>query len=226
MKTSFKKVVVKPFLSTVLLGLGASQLLVLPLLADEFTNISEIKDCRAIQGASERLLCYDTVVDGGIFNQQQLKQVQVENFGSRKMPKEKTPAPSTATGTASAPSTAAGTASAPSTAAGTASAPAPSTAIGTVSAPAPSTAIGTASTPAASGTKVSVDRLTVTITRTKKDAGGIYYFQTSDGQVWKQTNASRWSTAVPFEAKIKAGAFGSFFLVNEGGKSTRVKRVR
>lgn len=194
MKTSFKKVAAIPFFSTVLLALGASQLLVLPLLADEFTNISEIKDCRAIQGASERLLCYDTVVDGGVFNQQQLKQVQVENFGSKKMPKEKAPAP------------------------------APSTAVGTVSAP--STTTGTASTPATSGTKVSVDRLTVTITRTKKDANGIYYFQTSDGQVWKQISASRWSTAVPFEAEIKAGTFGSFFLVNEGGKSTRVKRVR
>ena len=51
------------------------------LLADEFVNISDIKECRGIAARAERLLCYDTVADGGVFNEQQLQQVQKENFG-------------------------------------------------------------------------------------------------------------------------------------------------
>lgn len=186
MNSLLKKIMTVPFLSILLLSFGVSQLLVLPLLAGEFTNISNIKECRAIKGDAERLLCYDTVSDGGIFNEQQLKQVQVEKFGSSTMRKK--PAPVTST--------------------------APATATPTI----PKTVTPTAD--------ISGDKLAVTITRTQKAANGIHYFQTSDGQVWKQRNAGSWSTKVPFEAVIKAGILGSFFLVNEGGKSTRVKRVK
>jgi len=60
----------------------ASQVMMQPLLADELVNVSDIENCRAIAAEAERLLCYDTIVDGGVFNQQQLEQVQKENFGS------------------------------------------------------------------------------------------------------------------------------------------------
>jgi len=164
----------------------------LPLLAAEFINISDIKGCRAIRGDTERLACYDTVSDGGVFNEQKLKQVQVESFGSSALRKERAPV-----------------------------APAPSTGTATATA-APATAPATPAT----APDIPVNRITVTITRVKKDGSGIHYFQTSDGQVWKQRNVSSWSLKVPFEAEIKAGMLGSFFLVNEGGKSTRVKRVK
>jgi hypothetical protein len=100
-------------------------------------------------------------------------------------------------------------------------------------APAPSSSVSpaTATPPVATTTKKSkqddsADQMSVTIVRSKKDGKGFHYFQTSDGQVWKQQNATSWSLSVPFDAVIKAGVFGSFFLENEGGKSTRVKRVR
>ncbi len=178
-----------PFLSALLLGLGVSQIFVSPLLADETMNITDIKGCRAITGETERLACYDTISEGGIFNEQKLKEVQVEEFGSLKMPKAAEPAP------------------------------------------APSTTTSSSAAPAAATTKSpkkdsSDGKLAVTIVRSKKDKNGFHYFQTSDGQVWKQLNANSWSLTVPFNAVIKAGVLGSFFLVNEGGKSTRVKRVR
>jgi hypothetical protein len=68
------------FLFTALLGPGVKQ--VQPLLADEYINVTDFRDCRAIKGKSERLLCYDTIADGDVFNAQQVRQVQQENFGS------------------------------------------------------------------------------------------------------------------------------------------------
>jgi len=197
MKSLLHKIVSVPFLSALFLSLGVSQMLVLPLLADEPTNISDIKGCRAIKGEAERLLCYDTVSDGGIFNEQQLKQVQVEKFGSDTMPKAQESAPN--------PAPTASPGSEKGTAQGVAPAPQP----------APAT-----------GTDISADKLSVTIVRTKKGDYGIYYFQTADGQVWKQVNAVAWNIKAPFDAEIKAGVLDSFFLVHEGGKSTRVKRVK
>ncbi len=199
MKSLLQRIVALPFSGSLLAGLCASQIFVLPVLADEFMNISDIKGCRAIGGDAERLLCYDTVTDGGIFNEQQLKQAQVESFGSSALRKEKAPvAPAAPVEPASASSTGTETASA------------------SVS----------ASPSASPATNISIDKITVTIKRVKKDGSGIHYFQTSDGQVWKQRNAGAWSSKVPFEAEIKAGIMGSFFLINEGGKSTRVKRVK
>ena len=146
-----------------LLSMGSAVLLVLlsPLMADEFENISDFKECRVIEAKAERLLCYDTVADGGVFNEQQLQQVQKENFGIKE-----------------------------------------------------------------EQSNVSVDQLTVTIVRVSKSATGIHYFYTADGAAWKQSNGRKWSVKAPFEAEIKSGMLGSFFLAIEGGKSTRVKRVK
>jgi len=161
MKSLQQRIVAVPFIRSLLLGLVAPQMLMQPLLADEFKNISDIKECRAIAAKAERLLCYDTVADGGVFDEQKLQQVQIENFGSEKTQPD-----------------------------------------------------------------ISVDQLTVTIVRVQKGSTGIYFFHTADGKAWKQSNRANWSLKVPFQAEIKAGALGSFFLVTEGGKSVRVKRVR
>ena len=67
MKTLLHKVISVPFLGTLFFSLGASQMLVLPLLADEPINISDVKGCRVIEGETERLACYDAVSGGGIF---------------------------------------------------------------------------------------------------------------------------------------------------------------
>lgn len=128
------------------------------LLADEAEEVSNVSDCRSIAGDAERLLCYDTVLDGGIFNQ---KQAQTERFGNKKLQPES-----------------------------------------------------------------AVDKLIVTIVKIQKSKSGIHYFYTADEQVWRQVNRGNWSRTVPVQAEIKSGAMGSFFLVTEGGKSTRVKRVQ
>ena len=193
MKTLLHKVVTVPFLGTLFLSLGVSQMLVLPLQADEFENISDVKGCRVIEGEIERLACYDTVSGGGIFNEQKLKQVQAEEFGSSKMKPVPEPQPD------------------PSPVVATEPGAAPTQ----ESAPKPAT-----------GKAISVDKLSVTIVRSQKDGMNIHYFQTSSGQVWKQQEAVSWNLKAPYDAEIKAVVMGSFFLVHEGGKSTRVKRVR
>ena len=209
MKSLLQKIFTTPFSGTLLLGLCLSQMLVFPIWADEVTNVSDIKGCRAIKGEAERLRCYDTVSDGGIFNEEKLKQVRVEEFGAQKMQKPPEPEPEPAPSAEPEPAPSA----TPKTV--TAQESAPESAPEPAKAPEPET-----------GAAISVDRLSVTIVRSQKDNRGFVYFQTSDGQVWKQQNAGGWSLTVPYDAVIKTGVFGSFFLVNEGGKSTRVKRVK
>ena len=68
-----------------------------------------------------------------------------------------------------------------------------------------------------------VDRLNVV--RIQKGENRVHYFHTADGVVWRQTGRGSWNLAVPFDAVIKKGALGSYFLVTEGGKATRVKRI-
>ena len=211
MKSLLQKVVAVPFFSTLLISLSVSQMFMLPLLADESVNISDIKGCRGIKSDVERLSCYDTVNDGGIFNEQKQREVRVEDFGSETMPKEPAPALEPEPAPASTPATA--------PAVTTQSSDAPVAEPEVAPAPAPEAA------PVA-GKGVSAKELDVTIVRLKKGNGGIYYFQTSEGQVWKQQNARSWNLKAPFDAKIKKGAMGSFFLIHEGGKSTRIKRVR
>ena len=211
MKSLLQKVVAVSFFSTLLISLSVSQMFMLPLLADESVNISDIKGCRGINSDVERLSCYDTINDGGIFNEQKQREVRVEDFGSETMPKEPAPAlePAPAPAPASTPATA------------------PAVATQPLDAPVaePKVAPALEAAPVA-GKGVSPKELDVTIVRLKKGNGGIYYFQTSEGQVWKQQNARSWNLKAPFDAKIKKGVIGSFFLVHAGGKSTRVKRVR
>ena len=145
-------------LAMVLVG---SLLLNQPLLADEFVNISDIGECRKISDDAERLLCYDTVADGRVFNEQLLQEAQEENFGS----KDKN--------------------------------------------------LG-----------VSTDQIGVTVIKVTKSNTGVHYFYTDDGAVWRQSNAGRWNLKAPFDAKIKSGAMGSYFLAVEGSRSVRVKRAR
>ena len=201
MKSLLQKAMVVSFLGSLFLGLGVSQVLISPLLADEPVNISDIKGCRGIKSDVERLSCYDTVNDGGVFNEQKQREVRVEDFGSETMPKAPAPA----------------------------SVPAPAVVTGSAVATAPEAQPAAAPEPESlpvAGKGVSENKLDVTIVRLKKGNGGIYFFQTSEGQVWKQQSARSWNLKAPFEAKIKKGVMGSFFLVHDGGKSTRVKRVR
>ena len=146
------------FLLTALLSSGVTH--VQPLLADEHINVTDFRDCRAIKGKAERLLCYDTIADGGVFDIQQVRQVQQETFGA----KEREP-------------------------------------------------------------DISIDMLNVTIERVEKD-NNKRYFYTAGGQIWKQQNPGNYPSKVPFEAEIKSGVMGSFFLVNESGRGIRVKRVK
>lgn len=132
-----------------------------PLRAEEPVNVSDIEGCQGIAAKAERLLCYDTIAEGGIFNEQKLQQVQEENFGKSDAPPE-----------------------------------------------------------------ITADEVGVTIVRVSKSSAGTHYFYTEDGKTWKQSNSGKWTVSAPFEATIKKGLMGSFFLVTEGGKSERVKRVK
>jgi len=213
MKSLLQKVVAVPFFSTLLVSMSVSQLFMMPLWADEPVNITDIKGCRGIKSDLERLTCYDTVNDGGIYNEQKQREVRVEDFGSETMPKKPAPAPTPAPAPAPAPATT----------------PAPAVAAESPDASVPEPASKAAPVPEAApaaGTGISPNELDVTIVRLQKGNGGIHYFQTSEGQVWKQQNARSWTLKAPFDARIKKGLLGSFFLVHDGGKSTRVKRVR
>lgn len=193
-----QKVVAVPFSSTLFIIFGLSQLFMSPLQADEMMNITDVKDCQGISGDAERLTCYDTVSRGGVFNEQQLKQVQIEQFGGKNLKKPAEPVPVQ---------------------------PAPAE----TKEPVSTVAADASEEPESSAlpaTKISVDEIQVTVVRVKKDGAGFFYFQTSDGQVWKQQNATSWSSTVPFDAKIEKGIMGSFFLVSEGGRSTRVTRLK
>lgn len=70
------------------------------------------------------------------------------------------------------------------------------------------------------------ERTAVTVTRVQVSETKVRYFYLDNGQVWKQTDRGSWNIGVPFQAELKPGQFGSFFLVTEDGKSARVKRVK
>jgi hypothetical protein len=186
MNSSFRKQAFNTVTGRVAMLLVVSVLSLSPLLAQEPVNITDFKGCQAIENNKARLLCYDTVANGGIYNEEKHQEVIVEEFGADKMrkPEEVRQAPP----------------------------PVEPASAGRTTPPSP--------------VSDSSDRLVVTVTRVKKDANGYHYFQTEDNQVWKQQNAGAWGTQAPFEATLKKGMFSSFFLVNEEGMSTRVKRLR
>ena len=68
--------------TTALLGLSLWPVQFLA--AQETTDVSDFRQCRAIVGKAERLLCYDTIADGGVFSAERIEQVQRETFGSKK----------------------------------------------------------------------------------------------------------------------------------------------
>lgn len=211
MKPCLQKNVTNSLAKIVLSGLFISQFLVSSVMAEEFQNVTDIQGCRVIKNEKQRLACYDAVSGGGIFNEKQYEQVKVEEFGSRTLPKQSEQAPAPVPAEKASPAATA-----------TMTTPAsPSTEPATVT-------VQQAEPVAAPPTRQEDNskQLSVTIVRSQKDGNGYHYFQTSDKQVWKQQNAGGWSAKVPFDAVIKKGAMGSFFLVNEGGKSTRVKRVK
>jgi len=198
-----QKIVAVPFSSALFIIFGLSQLFMSPLQAEEKMNITDVKDCQGISGDAERLACFDTVSRGGVFNEQQLKQVQIEQFGNKNLQKPSEPVPVEPVPVEPVPAETRDAASTVATDAGK-----------------------EPESSALPATKISVDQIQVTVVRIQKDLAGFLYFETSDGQVWKQQNATSWSLTVPFDAKIEKGIMGAFFLISEGGKSTRVTRLK
>lgn len=72
------------------------------------------------------------------------------------------------------------------------------------------------------------DAITVVVTRVSENAYGKMLVTTADGQVWRQTDQARARMPdVPFDAEIRSGASGSFFLrALNGGRAVRVRRDR
>ena len=72
------------------------------------------------------------------------------------------------------------------------------------------------------------DSITVEVTRVSESAYGKMLLTTADGQVWRQTDQARARMPeVPFDAEIRSGASGSFFIqASSGGRAVRVRRER
>lgn len=72
------------------------------------------------------------------------------------------------------------------------------------------------------------DSITVEVTRVSESAYGKMLITTADGQVWRQTDQARARMPeVPFNAEIRSGAAGSFFIqASSGGRAVRVRRER
>lgn len=73
-----------------------------------------------------------------------------------------------------------------------------------------------------------LDSITVEVTRVSESAYGKMLITTADGQVWRQTDQARARMPeVPFDAEIRSGASGSFFIqASSGGRAVRVRRER
>lgn len=74
----------------------------------------------------------------------------------------------------------------------------------------------------------SVDSINVIVAAVDKNAYGKLIFTTESGQVWRQTDQGRPRyRQIPFDAEIRNGAAGSFFIKPlSGGVAVRVKRSR
>ncbi len=74
----------------------------------------------------------------------------------------------------------------------------------------------------------SLDSIHVVVVSVDSNAYGKLIFTTESGQVWRQTDQNRRRyRQIPFDAKIRKGAVGSFFLTPlSGGAAVRVKRSK
>ena len=71
------------------------------------------------------------------------------------------------------------------------------------------------------------DRLDVTITSKKRDPYGRWRITLANGQVWRQSDSSRYKIKDDLPSFIRKGALGSFFFGQEGlNRQMRVKRVK
>ena len=76
--------------------------------------------------------------------------------------------------------------------------------------------------------RVEPDEITVTVVEVSQDLLGKHIFKTEDGQIWMQTdNRKVRFRDMPFDARIRGGSMGSYFLQSVGGGAAlRVKRAR
>ena len=74
----------------------------------------------------------------------------------------------------------------------------------------------------------SLDSIHVVVVSVDNNAYGKLIFTTESGQVWRQTDQNRRRyRQIPFDAEIRKGAVGSFFLTPlSGGAAVRVKRSK
>ena len=74
----------------------------------------------------------------------------------------------------------------------------------------------------------SLDSIKVVVVSVDSNAYGKLIFTTESGQVWRQTDQNRRRyRQIPFDAEIRKGSVGSFFLAPQsGGAAVRVKRSK
>lgn len=72
------------------------------------------------------------------------------------------------------------------------------------------------------------DSIDVVVVRARKNLAGKFVFTMQDGQVWLQTDIRRpIYHGIPFQARIRKAALGSFFIVPANGdQSVRVRRSK
>lgn len=73
-----------------------------------------------------------------------------------------------------------------------------------------------------------IDSVFVTIAEATMLADGKYRFTLENGQVWEQVAKERVSRlgALPAKAEIRKAMLGSFMMKVDGGRATRVRRVK
>ncbi len=74
----------KSLLGRILASLGAMQVFVQPVLAEECVNTSAFEVCRSIVSMAERLQCYETIVDAGASDEPASKQSNANQSGNEK----------------------------------------------------------------------------------------------------------------------------------------------
>ena len=71
------------------------------------------------------------------------------------------------------------------------------------------------------------ERLDVTVSSKKRDPYGRWRITLTNGQVWKQSDSSRFKIKDDLPSFIRKGALGSFFFGQQGlNRQMRVKRVK